>query len=141
LKAMNLNTLRTVALMLLLGGMLAGCGKPDPAPAPPAPKAGATAMPSLDTSPATPPPPGTTQPAAAVPSATAEIPTYEGKDEAAKLTQALQDYYTRNGATAPAVTSLDALVKAGLIKSVPAPPAGKKYVIDPATVSVRLENQ
>ncbi len=42
-------------------------------------------------------------------------------------------------AAAAPLTSLDQLVKAGLLKSIPEPPAGKKYVIDAKTQEVRLE--
>ena len=39
------------------------------------------------------------------------------------------------------LTSLDQLVKAGLLKSVPEAPEGKKYVIDAKTQEVRLEKK
>lgn len=98
-------------------------------------------MPSLNTASETAPPPGTPPSAAAIPAAPSATPTYEGKDEAEKLTRALADYYARNGAAASIITSLDGLVKAGLIKSVPVPPAGKKYIVDVKQCEVRLVNQ
>ncbi len=39
------------------------------------------------------------------------------------------------------ITSLDQLVKAGLLTKIPEPPVGKKYVIDATTQEVRLENK
>ena len=126
---------------LLLGLAASGCGQketPTPKTVPKAPPVAAPAMPALSSPPAAPPPPGAAKAAAVV---VAEVPTYEGKDEAEKLTAALHDYYARNGAAAPMVTSFDTLVKARVLKSVPVPPAGKKYVIDTQKVEVRLENK
>ena len=130
-------------VLLLLGLALSGCGqKETPAlqSAPKAPPVAAPAVPALTSPPAAPPPPGAAK-AAAIVSAPAEVPSYEGKDEAEKLTAALHDYYARNGAAAPMVTSFDTLVKARVLKSVPVPPPGKKYVIDTKNIAVRLENQ
>ena len=39
------------------------------------------------------------------------------------------------------VTSLDQLVTAKVLKSIPEPPAGKKYVLDTQKQEVRLENK
>jgi len=134
---------RGLLALLVAELALAGCGSKD---SPATPEAASTpqsssSMPALAAPAEAPPPPGTAVAAAPVPSQAAEVPEYEGANETEKLTAALRDYYTRNGATAPAVTSLDALVKAGILKSVPAAPPGKKYVIDAATVEVRLVNK
>ena len=118
---------------------LAGCGQKE-TPAPKTAPAVAPTMPNLTSAPAVPPPPGAPTAAAVVPAAPADVPTYEGKDEVENLNQALRDYYTRNGAAAPMVTSFETLVKARVLKSVPVPPAGKKYVIDTKKVEIRLEN-
>ena len=45
------------------------------------------------------------------------------------------------GASSVGLTSLDQLVTAGLLKSIPEAPAGKKYVLDVKTQEVRLENK
>ena len=45
------------------------------------------------------------------------------------------------GASSVGLTSLDQLVAAGLLKSIPEAPAGTKYVLDVKTQEVRLENQ
>jgi hypothetical protein len=99
-------------------------------------------MPSLEAAPNATPPPGAAPVAAAVSAASPGIPAYEGKDEAEKLTKALLDYYDRGGADVPIATSLEALVKAGYLKSVPVPPPGKKYVVTTKyPFQVRLENK
>ncbi len=47
----------------------------------------------------------------------------------------------KKAAGAAGVTSLDQLVTAGLLKSIPEPPAGKKYVLDVKAQKVRLEDK
>lgn len=101
-------------------------------------------MPSLSTSPEPPPPPTVgpnAVPAAAAQSAAAkaDVPTFEGANEAERLTWALRAYY--DDPNRPAITSFEPLVKARLLKSIPVPPPGKKYVIDLKRAEVRLENQ
>lgn len=133
----------SVALILLPGLLLTGCGRTASPPPTIAPSA-ARPLPSLTALADAPPPPGMGPVAAlAAPrrASEPEVPTYEGANEAEKLTWALRDYYTRHGAAAPAVSSLDALVKARLLKSVPAPPPGKQFVIDMKSVEVRLQDR
>ncbi len=48
---------------------------------------------------------------------------------------------TPAGAGNKGLTSLDQLVTAGFLKSIPEAPAGKKFVLDPKTQEVRLENK
>ena len=48
---------------------------------------------------------------------------------------------TPSKAAAKTLTSLDQLVNAGIIKSIPEAPAGKKYVLDTKTQTVKLENK
>ncbi|MEW6306721.1 MAG: hypothetical protein AB1705_24910 [Verrucomicrobiota bacterium] len=64
------------------------------------------------------------------------------------LQQAVDAYSKRAGispdADTPALPNLkdlSDLVKAGLLKSLPAPPAGKKYVVDAKGIKVSLVNQ
>ena len=47
----------------------------------------------------------------------------------------------KKAAGAASVTSLDQLVTAGLLKSIPEPPEGKKYVLDVKAQKVHLENK
>lgn len=133
------------SLLLVLGLALTGCGQketPAPQTTPKAPPVAAPAMPALSSPPAVPPPPGAAPAKAAASATVAQIPTYEGKDEAEKLTKALHDYYERGGAEVTVITSLEGLVKAGYLKSVPVPPAGKKYVVTTQfPFQVRLENK
>lgn len=122
--------------MLLPVLALAGCGRNE-SPPPKVALAAVRPLPSL-IAPELPPPgrvmtstSGTSEP---------DVPTYAGANEAEQLTGALRDFYTRNGADAPLVTSFDTLIKARLIKSPPVPPPGKKFLIDMKTVEVRLVN-
>lgn len=133
---------RLFMALVLLGLTGGGCGqKETPAPASKSAPVAPPAMPALSSSPEAPPPPGTAPAAPAAP-AQAQIPTFEGKDEAERLTKALHAYYDRSGAAAPLITSLEDLVKAGFLKSVPVPPAGKKYVVDTKyPFQVHLENK
>lgn len=85
------------------------------------------------------PPTGAAVASAPSPAAAADIPTFEGKNEAERLTQALRAY--GQDPNAPAVTNFEQLVKVRLIPSVPVPPPGKKYVIDMKKIEVRLENK
>lgn len=41
----------------------------------------------------------------------------------------------------PPLTDLNQLIKVGLLKSLPAAPPGKKFVLDPQTMKVSLANQ
>ena len=47
----------------------------------------------------------------------------------------------KKAASSGKVTSLDQLVSGNMIKSIPAAPAGKKFVLDVATQTVKLENK
>lgn len=47
----------------------------------------------------------------------------------------------QKSASSGGVTSLDQLVTSGILKSIPAPPEGKKYVLDVKAQKVRLENK
>ena len=64
-----------------------------------------------------------------------------GKLDKNAMKKKYMDAANKKPGTASTVTSLDQLVTAGIIKSIPEPPAGQKYVLDVKTQKVRLENK
>jgi hypothetical protein len=130
-------------VVLLAAGMCPGCGKHDAAPV--AKSIVRKAKPAVSaTEPVPEPEPAADSEGSPAGSAAAPLPEAEPgslvkETEAERLTRALQDYYTRNGAAAPPVTGFATLVKAEIIKSVPVPPPGMKFVIDKKLLAVRLE--
>ncbi len=64
-----------------------------------------------------------------------DIP-FEGKNDAEKLTWALRAYF--QDPNRPGITSLAPLVSDGIIRSVPVPPPGQKFVVDMRLCEVRL---
>lgn len=58
-----------------------------------------------------------------------------------KAAQKQYEEAKKKAASIGKVTSLDQLVTANMIKSIPAAPAGKKFVLDVATQTVKLENK
>jgi hypothetical protein len=133
----------------------AGCKPEDPptAPPPPAPKApeAVVATPPVASpgpaAPVTPPPVGGA--AAAAPAAPEaepkEIKTIDGKTiSAIQYVQSLADSYERtragqsDGTPWPPLTDLQLLVNVGMVKRLPTPPAGQKFVFDAKTGKVTL---
>jgi hypothetical protein len=133
-----------------------GCGKSDDtslAPPPPAPKQQDAAV--VTPPPVTPPAPTPTAPppaggaAAAAPAAPEaepkEIKTIDGKTiSALQYLQSLADAYNRtragqsDGTPWPELTDLQLLVNVGMVKRLPSPPAGQKFVFDAKTGKVTL---
>ncbi len=107
------------------------------APGMPAPDA--TGAPAADAPPA---------PDAAAVSAANSAPTdaaaapdvpFSGKNDAEKLTWALRSYF--QDPNRPGITSLEPLVRDGVIKSIPEAPSGMKFVVDMKMCEVRLEKK
>jgi hypothetical protein len=124
--------------------LIVGCnGKEEAAPAPEAPATPATGAvaPVAAVDPGEPPPPVPGDPTApSVAAPTVEGPITETDPQLAKLPEmerlnwAVQAFTMP--AEAPPLTNLNQLVKAGLIRSVPAPPPGKKFLIKAEGVEV-----
>ncbi len=133
-------------IAVLAGGMLAGCGgggdeaAPVAAPAAAAP-AGATVGPAL-VAPEAPPvaPPGGTAPAALTPAAPAGPAESAPLDATAqeRILAAMQSYVIDNSANPK---SLEELVTRGYLKSLPAAPAGKKWVYNPEKLAIELADK
>jgi len=114
--------------------LFAGCGKPAPAPS----NSESAKMPGGDKVPVE----GLSQPAAGQPppppvadKTETPAPAADTSPGLAELTMAVRSYVMTQGK--PPGT-LEDLAKAGTIKKLPTPPAGKKYVLDPKGMSVLL---
>jgi hypothetical protein len=117
-----------------------GCSKKEPtdAGAPAAPAAPAKV--SVDAPDAPPPPPPTAAPVPAAGEAPRPDgpPSEENVDELTRITRAIQSFAINNERPPK---DLNELVRAKLLPSIPAAPAGKKFVYDPSHMSIKLVNQ
>jgi hypothetical protein len=133
---------RRIGLILMMAGMLMGLGcsrkeaqSPPVTPPPPAPPKQIEAIltpPAVDPTP--PPPNQPAAPAEARSTASDATPSFE--PGIAELNAALSVWVFKHNNPPK---DLGELVKAGLLKKVPTPPAGKRYVVNPLTMSARLE--
>jgi hypothetical protein len=124
-----MRNLLAVALVITLG--LAGCGKQAPPP-PPGPNPGGASIESQLTEKAAPPPPS----AAGEPISTGVATDVPEQEKSLKeLTAALQTYMQ---VSSDYPKDLNALVKMKLLKKMPTPPPGKRFVIDPKNIRVIL---
>jgi len=134
-------------IAVLAGGLLAGCGgggdeaAPVAAPVAAAP-AGATVGPAPATTEAPPPvaPPGSSAPATLTPAAPAGPAESAPLDATAqeRILAAMQSYVIDNSASPK---SLEELVTRGYLKSLPAAPAGKKWVYNPEKLAIELADK
>jgi len=129
-----------LAVICFLTGALAlgGCGKKPPPPAPTAPE---TPQPVAETPPPPPPPPpgGAPAPAAAEPMTPQENATFsKAQSTAGGYTLMVQQFYDQKGRMP---TDFSELVAAKMLLKVPQAPPGYRFVIDPASKSVKLVRQ
>ncbi|MBI3877015.1 MAG: hypothetical protein HY300_13850 [Verrucomicrobia bacterium] len=117
--------MKPILLLFVAVSLLTGCNRPKPPATPPAtvappPQASQTTIPLAAAQ------TGST-PAVAVPA--------DVEKNLRDLTDALRAYFMTQG---KAPTSMQDLVKAGLIRRLPEPPPGKRFAIDPSKSSVVL---
>lgn len=143
-------------ILISLTALLASCGQENKAPSTPASKAKpAEAVPGTAATPAAPAAaPELAAPAAPRATLDADPLFYFRRDEKGRYLgdlEALQlaaEAYVGKAAMGeeadqpvwPNLTNLSQLVKVGMLKALPAAPAGQKYVVDPKTHRVSLVN-
>jgi len=135
-------TSRIISLAALLIALTGGCGKKPKAVEP---TANSTPIPSApaDTALPTPPPvPGETVPEAPAPEpAAANVPPGSAADipyQLELLSTAVKHFYLESKPQ-HAPKDFKELISKGYLGEEPSPPKGKRYVIDPATLTVRLQ--
>jgi hypothetical protein len=119
--------------------LMSGCGeKEESVPAAPAPTPAASVDLSAPNTTASTPPPATSSAPAALSTAPSEPAPVEGQIKETDLERimgAVQSYTIQNN-TNP--SSLEELVAKGFLRSIPAAPAGKKWVYDASKLNVVL---
>lgn len=129
----------------LMACLVVGCHKENPTPPSATPNAAENNIPGSTAEPTAAAPAANATPASAPatppeyvprPAAPLVVTTSDPSAATAELTQALRKYSMENRRVPKTV---EELISAGYVKALPTPPPGKKFVVDPKRVEVKLQ--